>query len=791
MIAIHTRRAGIMPQLKTIWLATSAVGAVIFAGNAQAQATGMVPADKSAHGPLSYGRAAGTSRENAQSTQRAATANKPEDQFGGDIVVTAEKQATSVNKTPIAITALAGDKLLEQNVKSVADLTGAAPNVQIHTVGSNGYVGVSVRGITNTDYASTANPAVSIYVDGIYVALPQGFSSEVYDLDRIEVLRGPQGTLYGRNATGGNLNLVTADPKPDFGGFADLSYGAYNDILAHAVINLPVSETFAVRVGSFIHRSDGYWDTQGTTARNYGAANDFGARLTTLWEPSNAFRWRLSYTGSVSKGTPGVSVATDDQGRPENGRPVFEQPASADPEPYNNLVSHAVRSRMDWDASEDITVSYLAGYQHVKHRYRWATVGESAGPNFPSYLINTAYRATSQSHELNVAYDSGRFRNVFGGAYFYTGLHNDLGSGKFLISGLGLRLPDADGSRKRSWGVFNQATFTPVPELRLTAGIRYSHDSQSSPGYPGSLVCIFALNPALRNLSTLDFQNVSTSTPGCFQLAPTSKSSASYSKITWRAAVDYEFAPRQMAYASVATGYKQGGLQTATPPFPNNFGPETVINYEFGLKGSLAGNTLSYRAAAFLSDYKDLQIFQFVAGITGGSLLTTNAGAARIYGFELEADWRPSPVDRVSSFLTYNHARFTKFDNAIDARTNAVIPSLAGNQLGHAPDWTFRINYAHDFLLHNGWKLTPQGTFYWQSESFTQAINTSAFRTPSYTKSDLQLTLRSPDERWSVSAYVFNIEDKRVKIGDYSGPNKVFSDFQPPRTWGLRATLTY
>ena len=336
MIAIHTRRRGIMPQLKAILLATSAVGAVLFAGSAQAQATGTVAADKSVPRSLSFnGLAEGASPENAQSPPRAPTAAKSDAQSGGDIIVTAEKQATSVNKTPIAITALAGDKLLEQNVKSVADLTGIAPNVQIHTIGVDSYVGVSIRGITNTDYGAAANPAVSTYVDGIYVALPQGFASEIYDLDRIEVLRGPQGTLYGRNATGGNLNVVTADPKWAFGGMADLSYGSYNDVLAHAVVNLPVSDTFAVRVGGFFHRSDGFWNTQGTTARNYGAADDIGARVTALWKPSDTFKWRLSYSGSVSKGTPAQAL----QQTIRDARRMGYRYSSSRPAPILNLTT--------------------------------------------------------------------------------------------------------------------------------------------------------------------------------------------------------------------------------------------------------------------------------------------------------------------------------------------------------------------------------------------------------------------------------------------------------------------
>ena len=203
-----------------------------------------------------------------------------------EIVVTAQKRAETVNNTPLAVTALGMTQLQDAGVNMVSDLTSAVPNLQIHTVGVTDFVGITIRGVSNLTYYSEGNPAVSTYIDGIYVDPPVGFSNNLHDLERVEVLRGPQGTLYGRNATGGNLNIITANPKPAFDASFDASFGNFNDVMTHAMVNVPVSDTLAVRAAFMGHRDDGYFSTNGTTDQNYGASEDVGLRLTGLWTPT-------------------------------------------------------------------------------------------------------------------------------------------------------------------------------------------------------------------------------------------------------------------------------------------------------------------------------------------------------------------------------------------------------------------------------------------------------------------------------------------------------------------------
>jgi iron complex outermembrane recepter protein len=718
----------------------------------------------------------------------AGTQSAPEEADQGltEIVVTAQKFAETVNTTPVAVTALGMAALQDAGVNAVKDLTSAVPNLQIHTMGAEDFVGITIRGISNLTYVASGNPAVSTYVDGIYVDQPVGFSNDMYDLERIEALRGPQGTLYGRNATGGNLNIITADPKPDFGAAADVSYGNYNDVAAHAMVNVPVSDTLAVRAAFMSHRNDGYFDTEGTTARNYGAADDFGVRLTSLWKPVAGFTWRLSFDGFQDNGTPGMSIQTGENGRPVNGLSPYKQPTSSDPEPDNNVRSAAVRSRMDFKVTDDLSLTYTAGYQGIRWSYVWATAGQIGAPVTPPIAkLDQTNDAHSQSHELDLNYTTDHVKNVLGATYFNESIGGDVHEDVPLAGFVSRSLNDVV-YEKRSWGVFDQATFSVTDALRLTGGARYSHDFQSSLAEQ-DLECIVNPAPLLGGVSALN-----PGSPGCF-VVPFPYASGSWSHVNWKAGVEYDVNSATLAYASVTTGYKQGGVQTGLPaPLPSTFKPETVTSYEAGTKLRLLDNALNVRLAAFFADYTDLQNSTFE--IVSGTPLTVveNAGTSHIYGVEVESEWKATPVDYFSAFFTYLHARYTVFNNGVDPQNPAIdIPSLAGNQLPNAPDESVRLEYHHDFPLPNGAALSPLIASYWQSTSYSDAVNTPIYKIGGYSKTDLQLTYSDPSAHWKVQGYVQNVENHAVRNADFEIFGGVYSDFNPPRLYGIRASYKY
>lgn len=707
-----------------------------------------------------------------------------------EVVVTAQKRAETVNTTPIAVSALDASQLQNAGVNAVRDLTSAVPDLQIHTIGIDGFIGITIRGISNLSYAPWGNPAISTYVDGVYVDYSTGFADEIYDLDRVEVLRGPQGTLYGRNATGGNLNIVTADPKSTFGAEGDVSYGNYNDVMTHAVLNVPVSDSLAVRAALMQHRSDGYFDTEGTSVRNYGAADDFALRLTGLWTPTDQFKWRLSLDGFVSNGTPGESIQTGANQRPINGLSPYHQPAGADPEPDNYTRSAAMRSRMDWRVWDDLTLTYIAGYQRLLWDYHWATTGQVGAPVDPAFKQYIFNESLLQSHEADITYDTKRLKNVLGATYSDLSYKHNL-YGVYPLFNFAEITPYPYQRRggteyvKRSWGLFDQATYAVLKTLRLTGGVRYSHDYQSSPEEV-NLECVVAPSTPLALAPTL-----TANSPGC-GLVTTPSGTGSWSKISWKAGLDYDLTESALAYASVTTGYKEGGVQPGLPAvFPSTFKPEVVTSYEAGAKLMLLDRSLNIRVAGFFMNYTNLQTFQYLYTGGGSYLVTTNAGKSHIYGVELETEWNATPADHVAAFGTYLHARYTEFNNAVNPLDGRVIPSLAGSRLPNAPEASLRLEYRHDFPLPNGGTLTPLAAFYWQSKSYSQPINIPFYQISAYSKSNLQLTYADPMDRWHAAAYVDNLENHAVRNSDFSSGGVVFSDFGPPRTYGFRLSYRY
>ncbi len=718
----------------------------------------------------------------------AAENSAPTETTGGDIVVTAQKRSETVNTVPLAITAIGPDQLKAANVTDVKGLTSVVPGLQIQTVGVDSFVGVAIRGISNRSYSPSANSAISTYIDGGYVDLPVGFSESLYDLSRVEVLRGPQGTLYGRSATGGNINILTADPVGHFDASADMSYGSYNDVAAHVMVNVPVSDTLAVRAAGMIHRSDGMFDTLGTTARNYGAADNFGGRLTALWTPSSSFKWRLQVDQYENHGTPGLSVLTGEDAKPVNGRSPYKQPVYSDPEPYNKIVSTSIRSRMDWDLNSDLSVSYVASYQDIRAAYRWVTTGDEDAPENPGWQQYSAYNSKATFHEVDALYSHGRLKNVIGGSFFYEKIDTPATAAIYSAIDYAVYSPYGADVTKRSWGVFDQLSYEIADNLTLTGGIRYSKDYQAQ-GNSLSYSC------AASTLDASKFSDVFTltaDTSGCYGASVGASGSGSWDKVTWKAGVDYQVTPETLLYASATTGYKPGGVQPSAPTgVSKTYDPEDVISYEIGAKTRVFNDAVTLRGAAFWVDYTNLQVFQVASTTTGVSLVTFNAAKARSRGIELEASWDISPVDHFSGFINWLDAEYTQYTNGIDGRDSSVIANLKGYQLPQSPHWQMRAQYSHDFVLGNGGKITPQAAFYFQTVSFTEANNVSWYRVAPYTKTDLTVTWTDPTEQWQVAAYVNNLENNYVRTGDWASSGEVYSDYAPPRTWGVRASWHY
>lgn len=698
-----------------------------------------------------------------------------------EIVVTASKRSEPLSKAPIAVSALSQDQLTSAGVVGLQDLTSAVPSVEMKMVAVNDSLEVTVRGITNNDFNPGGSPAVATYVDGIYLARTQGLNGDLFDVDRVEVLRGPQGTLYGRNSTGGSINVVSADPKDTFGASADVSYGNFNDVQTRAMINLPITDDLAVRGAFTTHRSDGYFNTEGTTSTNYGAADNYAGRLTGLWTPSSAFKWRLALEYSVTGGTPDLEFATGPNGRPIDGLPVFDRPVPSEPEPSNYIRNFMVRSRMDWQMTSNLSLSYLAGYEDLSYSDLWALAGSD--PAIVAGTLVEGHRTggdQSYSQELDLNFEWNGLKNIFGANYLYERERDfDDYLGYSIDTNYRGGTSLGPTATDESWGIFDQATYTVVEGFRATAGVRYSSENKGNSlnGF-GQEFC-----PLTVSMATALSQMY---TPGC-SFSAEAPVHGSWSNTNWKAALEYDLAPGILTYASVTTGFKAGGLNIGGDITPQAYSPEKVTSYELGLKGHFFDNRVTLYADGFYMDYTDLQVTQ----LSGVADITNNAAKAKIYGTEIEGQWQVTAKDHLNGFVDYLHATYSDYLNAVDEFTGNIFPSLSGNTLPNAPRYSAKLSYSHEFDLSNGSTLTPSGSVYYQSVSYLREFDLPIDTVNAYTKTSLGLGWADPTHRWNVDAYVNNLENSVVRDGSITAFGLYWSTYDPPRTYGLRIGYKY
>ena len=703
-----------------------------------------------------------------------------------EIVVTAQKRSESLSKTPLAISAVSQEQLSAAGVLNLQDLSTQVPNLEI---GNDSFLGnavvLTIRGITSNYFDYAGDPAVATYLDGVYIPRTQGLNTGFFDLERVEVLRGPQGTLYGRNTLGGNVNIITAEPKNQFEASAELSYGNYNDVQTQATVNLPLTDTLSVRAAFMTHRNDGYYDTHGTTARNYGVSDDFGGRLSALWRPSENFKWRLTVEDFANKGTFGMFIQLGPNGKPADGLSPFNQPINPYPEPSMDLETFSIRSRMDWEIGSGFSVAYVAGYQHLKNDY----VGGSANsPETAGVLaLGNAFfgnnRNENYMHEVDLNYDSAQFKNILGGAYFHEASVDQPIYYLFTIP-LAFRsfVPDYG---QQAWGIFDQATYSVTDALRLTGGLRYSHDEKHNLNDTAetcganSAAALLATYPLVTLRAASEFGAL----PGC---ALTNLSGqGTWSGTNWKAGVDYDLNANTLGYVSVTTGYQEGGInESAGGP---TYGPEKAISYEAGVKTRLMDGRLSVNADIFLENVTDLQVVQHELY----GQVTTNAAAARVYGIENENHWLVTDRDRLDISLNYLSAKFTNYTNAIDALTGAVFPSLDGNYLPKAPGFSGRVRYGHDFDMAGAGTLTPSAEVYYQTVTYLTEFNQLTDRVPAYSRTGLALTYKDTTGRWLVEAFVHNLENDYIRNVAYALAGVNYGIYDAPRTFGVRATFKY
>jgi iron complex outermembrane receptor protein len=704
-----------------------------------------------------------------------------------EVIVTAQRSAAPESKTPVAMSVLTAEQLDKAGLDTPGDLADRLPNTYLQ----NSYDGlrIAIRGVSSADMTEKGDPSAAFLLDGVYVARPQSQNGSFYDIERIEVLRGPQGTLYGRNTTAGVVNLISKAPVQRFEGAAHATIGSYDTRKLGGMLNVPVNDMLAVRAAFTWNRHAPYLRNGQGTGYDLGLdRDDRAARLSARLTPGHGVTLLVRYETSrddsnndsavpdsnfysgIAQGTPvwnddSTAQRLTNRFNPRNTRPE---------QGYSHKTTSGLSADLAWDLGP-LTLSWLGAHRSFEHDYLYNYYYRVA-PTVALGVRQLFHGDYAQdSHELRIATNGAGPLSAQGGIYWFHENANDTYYFRDLQA-VGLTpyyVFSNDPVDSRSKAVFGQATYAIVPGLRATAGARYTEDDKSRYGAIGyQRAAAFNAATDLRELNA---------------------GAISTHKTTWRLGAEYDPAPAALLYGSVATGYKAGGFNDgcvagdsrngvgcpATSGIPARslvYQPETVRALEAGLKTRFWDSRASLNLALFHYDYRNLQLS--AATVVNGKprFETSNAGQASVRGLEADGQLRATPVDHLTWALTLLDAHYTRY--APDG-----VHSWAGVKLDRAPGRTLSLGYEHRFQLSGGQLAAGAGTRASASYLLSVPSQQLQFRVPGHTESDLRLAWEPAGARWTVQARVRNLENEVRPLTIGSTGLTVPSD---PRTGDVR-----
>lgn len=554
-----------------------------------------------------------------------------------DIIVTAQRRGERLQQVPIAITALSSEALQNQGIANLSDLSRAAPSLKIVAYpNSSDTLTLTMRGQGAGNVGEiTKDGGVSLYVDGFFVGRPQGALLDLGDPERIEVLRGPQGTLYGRNTTGGAINIITQKPSGEWGGSGTLSYGSRNLVRALGSVDLPAFGNFSIKASAVYVNQDGWVKNPGAQ-HNYGEFGQIAGRISTKWTPSDSVRFFYNFDIGRVETTPLYYVNPDLVGiipgytanRDRTYAPLDFKPS------VSHFVDHQLTAEVD--LSDSFKLRSLSGYRGFR-AYQYTNYGVAqSSPDFPiTVTSNNYYRTRQFTQEFQIVGDITDRLDFTGGLFYYHEkarhvVDQTLG---LLLFGFTQATHSDIRAKSQSYAGYMQSTWTPPvlgDRLKITGGGRYTRDKRQ----------------ATRDRDV----NGEVTENGASNRQP-------FSNFSPMVTVAMEWSRDLMTFAKVSKGYKAGGSSELAADFTQTFGPEKVTAFEAGFKAQFFDRVLTLNASAFLNKFDDIQI-DFVTDPVDTSVgITANAGKAQIKGVEIESVIQPTPD--ITLRVAYNYLKPT------------------------------------------------------------------------------------------------------------------------------------
>jgi iron complex outermembrane receptor protein len=691
-----------------------------------------------------------------------------------EVVVTAQKREQSLQETTLSVTALSADSINAFNVSDITQLDGQMPSVRfMGGEGGNGAINVVIRGVGTYNNQPNVDAAVAWNIDGTYISHHMAIPGILFDLERVELVRGPLGTLYGKNSNGGAINVVTAKPVlGEWDGYGQVGYGNYDQVDTEWMANIPLGEDAAVRIALASDYGDGYYEDGGSGSDNYAA------RVRLLFEPSDDFNLLATVEWSTMDGS-GPSLGYC----PPTAHTTFPACVGVEWKPYQGLglpgnfalngTDGPIGESPDWSERENWSA-------YLEWNYSWDFATLTSISNYHKYdraefhvwdffTYSPIHHNTYITQELRLASNPGsRFDWVIG-AY----IADEESSGREHFGPISADLTrqvvnnyyGVDGGEVVTRAFFADVSIPFGERLRLNGGLRWTYERKDLLGSAATNLAPGAGTPVFVNTgSTLE-------TDG---------------KVTWSGGFEYDLTEDNMVYFKANTGFKSGTVNQipATVTAVNTTtDPEEVTAYQIGSKNIFMDGRLRVNAEAFHYDYTGYQVVVATPDPTGffpGVFFpSVNAQKARHWGGEIEASFVPWEHGQLDLALTVLDAKHTEFvTSAFD---------WSGNDMLSAPEYTITARYQHEWAMPNGGLLNGMVNLQYVDGYFTHDNNVPGSWQESYTRTDLALGYTHPGSNWSVRGWVRNLEnDDVVNVSQFSCCRGGWAVFmKPPRMYGF------
>jgi iron complex outermembrane receptor protein len=765
--------------------------------------------------------AAAVAEPAAPGVSATATSNETAaDQGLTEIVVTAQRREENSQRAAIAISTVSGDTIANANVTRPGGLTDLVPALQA-TDDTGPYSIFYVRGVGNYSANALSDPALLFNFDGVTVSRA-GTSGFFYDLERVEVLKGPQGTLYGRNATGGAINVISKAPVlGEFGGDASVEYGNYSTSREDAALNLPMGDISAVRLAAFHVRHDGYMD-DGTESQD-----DTGARLSFLVAPADSLRIKLVadyfHQGGDQAGGTVTGITSSFTNPPPfspSDRLGFFSPQvesyletqkdflnGANFLPFENVNYednrfYGVAATIDWKTPVG-TLTVVPAYRDSQLDYRSFATG---------VLLSEMSHEKQTTVEARLASDTDQAFRYIVGLYY---LDDPEDVPLYNINQQANATFSQYSTDTVSHAAFANLSYAIVPDVRLEGGVRYTKDDKDFFGaeQANAIICTIQtpFGPSCPQAGVLPYSQAAVIPPQYFNPNGTIRTlstfnndqSASYNKVTWRAGADWDISDRNLLYGSVETGFKSGGFFFSSDY--DVYQPETITAYTIGSKNRFLDNRLQANVELFYWKYRNQQISHLGTDSNHDTIFPTqNVGQSTIKGIEFDLQARPVQNTLLSADIQYNDAIYNSFvyqtpnDNGgVSNGTgcpNEAVSSISytvncsGKQPPYAPRWSLAVGAQETIPLPDSASLIGNARVHYQSTTLTALDFLPVEEQPGYSTWDFDATYYTRNNRFFVGAYVDNAFNKTALAFSFVTPFSSFltSTLQPPRTFGVR-----